>query len=73
MQEIVCGRAGKAFVENTKSCRCECPALIRLQRSNSMDNEHKRTTCPDCGDVPNQARKPAHCKNCGVEGHGRNN
>uniref|UniRef100_M8BCG3 FAR1 domain-containing protein n=1 Tax=Aegilops tauschii TaxID=37682 RepID=M8BCG3_AEGTA len=38
MQEIVCGRAGKAFVENTKSCRCECPALIRLQRSNSMDN-----------------------------------
>lgn len=28
MQEIVCGCSGKAGVENTRSCRCECPALI---------------------------------------------
>lgn len=34
---------------------------------------HKRTTCPDHGDVPKQPRKPARCKNCGVEGHRRNN
>lgn len=33
MQEIVCGCAGKPIVENTRSCRCECPALIRLLRS----------------------------------------
>lgn len=34
---------------------------------------HKRTTCPDRGDIPKQPRKPARCKNCGVEGHRRNN
>ncbi|VAI70683.1 unnamed protein product [Triticum turgidum subsp. durum] len=33
MQEIICGCAGKPMVENTRSCRCECPALIRLLRS----------------------------------------
>lgn len=33
---------------------------------------HKRTTCPDRGDIPKQPRKPARCKNCGVEGHRRN-
>ncbi|KAM3309542.1 hypothetical protein ACQJBY_030670 [Aegilops geniculata] len=33
MQEIVCGCVGKAGVENTRSCRCECPTLIRLLRS----------------------------------------
>ncbi|VAI58286.1 unnamed protein product [Triticum turgidum subsp. durum] len=33
MQEIVCGCSGKAGVENTRSCRCECPALIRLLRA----------------------------------------
>ncbi|KAE8803384.1 putative SWIM protein [Hordeum vulgare] len=33
MQEIVCGCSGKAAVENTRSCRCECPALIRLLRA----------------------------------------
>ncbi|XBI45704.1 hypothetical protein VPH35_110135 [Triticum aestivum] len=30
---------------------------------------HKRTTCPDRGDVPKPVRRPARCKNCGVEGH----
>uniref|UniRef100_A0A452XG65 Uncharacterized protein n=1 Tax=Aegilops tauschii subsp. strangulata TaxID=200361 RepID=A0A452XG65_AEGTS len=30
MQEIVCGCAGKPIVENTRSCRGERPALIRL-------------------------------------------
>lgn len=30
MQEIVCGCLGKQEVENSRSCRCECPALIRL-------------------------------------------
>lgn len=34
---------------------------------------HKRTTCPDRGDIRKQPRKPARCKNCGVEGHRRNN
>ncbi|XP_037475590.1 uncharacterized protein LOC119353105 isoform X2 [Triticum dicoccoides] len=34
---------------------------------------HKRTTCPDRGDIPKQPRKSARCKNCGVEGHRRNN
>lgn len=33
MQDIVCGCAGKPIVENTRSCRCECPALIRLLRT----------------------------------------
>ncbi|XBJ04656.1 hypothetical protein VPH35_023560 [Triticum aestivum] len=32
MQEIVCGCSGKAGVGNTRSCHCECPALIRLLR-----------------------------------------
>lgn len=30
MQEIACGCTGKAGVESTRSCRCECPALISL-------------------------------------------
>lgn len=34
---------------------------------------HKRTTCPDRGDALKQPRKPSRCKNCGVEGHHRNN
>ncbi|XP_048552384.1 protein FAR1-RELATED SEQUENCE 4-like [Triticum urartu] len=34
---------------------------------------HKRTTCPDHGDVPKQPRRSGRCKNCGVEGHRRNN
>lgn len=33
MQEIVCGCAGKAGSENTRSIRCECPAMIRLLRT----------------------------------------
>ncbi|XP_073360980.1 uncharacterized protein [Aegilops tauschii subsp. strangulata] len=33
MQETVCGCAGKAGVENSRACRCECPALIMLLRS----------------------------------------
>ncbi|XBJ26571.1 hypothetical protein VPH35_003961 [Triticum aestivum] len=34
MQEIVCGCSGKPKKSNTRSCRCECPAMIRLLRSN---------------------------------------
>ena len=34
---------------------------------------HKQATCPDRRDVPKQVRRPARCKNCGVEGHRRNN
>ncbi|XBJ19125.1 hypothetical protein VPH35_010148 [Triticum aestivum] len=34
---------------------------------------HKQTTCPDRGDMSKQPRKPARCKNCGVEGHRQNN
>ncbi|XP_047074163.1 uncharacterized protein LOC124683755 [Lolium rigidum] len=33
MQEIVCGCSRKPTGENTRSCRCECPAMIRLLRS----------------------------------------
>lgn len=33
MQEIVCGCSGKPEAENSRSCRCECPALIRLLRA----------------------------------------
>lgn len=34
---------------------------------------HEGTMCPDCGDVPKQARRRARCKNCGVKVHCRNN
>ncbi|XP_037469248.1 uncharacterized protein LOC119341476 isoform X3 [Triticum dicoccoides] len=33
MQEIVCGCSGKTEAENSRSCRCECPVLIRLLRA----------------------------------------
>uniref|UniRef100_A0A453AL28 Uncharacterized protein n=2 Tax=Aegilops tauschii subsp. strangulata TaxID=200361 RepID=A0A453AL28_AEGTS len=33
MQEIVFGCSGKPLRENTRSCRCECPAMIRLLRT----------------------------------------
>ncbi|KAM0835689.1 hypothetical protein ACQ4PT_062791 [Festuca glaucescens] len=33
MQEIVCGCSGKPEMDHTRSCRCECPALIRLLRT----------------------------------------
>lgn len=33
MQEIVCGCSGKPEAENSRSCRCECPALVRLLRA----------------------------------------
>lgn len=33
MQEIVCGCSGKPEAENSRSCRCECPILIRLLRA----------------------------------------
>uniref|UniRef100_A0A8I6XEH5 Protein FAR1-RELATED SEQUENCE n=1 Tax=Hordeum vulgare subsp. vulgare TaxID=112509 RepID=A0A8I6XEH5_HORVV len=33
MQEIVCGCSGKPKRGNTRTCRCECPAMIRLLRS----------------------------------------
>ncbi|KAM3213883.1 hypothetical protein ACQJBY_066364 [Aegilops geniculata] len=34
MQEIVCGCSGKPKRGNTRTCCCECPAMIRLLRSN---------------------------------------
>jgi hypothetical protein len=30
---------------------------------------HKKTTCPDRGDIPMKARKAARCSQCGVAGH----
>ncbi|KAM3393441.1 hypothetical protein ACQJBY_014244 [Aegilops geniculata] len=33
MQEVVCGCYGKPTKENSRSCRCECPAMIRLLRT----------------------------------------
>ncbi|XBJ22107.1 hypothetical protein VPH35_000542 [Triticum aestivum] len=33
IQEIVCGCSGKPDAENSRSCMCECPALIRLLRA----------------------------------------
>lgn len=33
--------------------------------------DHKKTTCPERGDMPEQPRKPATCKNSGIAGHRR--
>ncbi|XP_048561350.1 protein FAR1-RELATED SEQUENCE 7-like [Triticum urartu] len=33
MQEIVCGCSGKPEQQNSRSCQCECPAMIRLLRA----------------------------------------
>uniref|UniRef100_A0A8R7QHP4 FAR1 domain-containing protein n=2 Tax=Triticum urartu TaxID=4572 RepID=A0A8R7QHP4_TRIUA len=33
MQEIVCGCSGKPEQQNSRSCRCECPAMVRLLRA----------------------------------------
>ncbi|XBJ03304.1 hypothetical protein VPH35_022491 [Triticum aestivum] len=33
---------------------------------------HKKTTCPERGDLPKKPRKEAKCSNCGVAGHRRN-
>jgi hypothetical protein len=30
---------------------------------------HKKTTCPDLGDMPKQPRKEAKCSWCGLTGH----
>jgi hypothetical protein len=30
---------------------------------------HKKTTCPDRGDMPKQPRKEARCSRCGLTGH----
>lgn len=56
MQEIVCGCVGKPIVENTLSCRCECPALIRLLRSKDNGwyiaehrDEHNHSLSPTYG------------------------
>ncbi|KAM3224254.1 hypothetical protein ACQJBY_057572 [Aegilops geniculata] len=56
MQEIVCGCAGKLIVENTRSCRCECPALVRLLRSKDNGwyiaehrDEHNHSLSPTYG------------------------
>lgn len=57
MQEIVCGCSGKPTKENTKSCRCECLAMIRLLRTS--DNgwyiteqrvKHNNTMTENCGE-----------------------
>uniref|UniRef100_A0A453J492 FAR1 domain-containing protein n=1 Tax=Aegilops tauschii subsp. strangulata TaxID=200361 RepID=A0A453J492_AEGTS len=34
MQEIVCGCSGVPKRSNTRTCRCRCPAMIRLLRTN---------------------------------------
>ncbi|CAM0883873.1 unnamed protein product [Alopecurus aequalis] len=36
MQELVCGCAGKPMNLNSRSFRCECPAMIRLLRSEDI-------------------------------------
>lgn len=57
MQEIVRGCLGKLTTENTKSCRCECPAMIRFLRT--PDNgwyimehrvNHNHTMTDNCGE-----------------------
>ena len=49
MQEIVCGCAGKAGVENSRSCR-DCPALISyIENSMAFSHGGARTkTVPFC-------------------------
>lgn len=58
MQEIVCGCSGKPLRENSRSCRCECPAMIRLLRTS--DNgwyitehrvKHNHVLTPNCGEM----------------------
>ncbi|XP_044429060.1 protein FAR1-RELATED SEQUENCE 6 [Triticum aestivum] len=58
MQEIVCGCSGKPFRENARSCRCECPAMIRLLRTS--DNgwyitehrvNHNHVMTLNCGEM----------------------
>ncbi|XBI06486.1 hypothetical protein VPH35_134496 [Triticum aestivum] len=58
MQEIVCGCSGKAGAENTRSCRCECPALIRLLRAEDKGwyiaehrDTHNHSLSPNCGET----------------------
>lgn len=57
MQEIVCGCSGKPTAENTKSCRCECPAMIRLLRTayngwyiTEHRVKHNHTMTENCGE-----------------------
>lgn len=58
MQEIVCGCSGKPLRENTRPCRCKCPAMIRLLRTS--DNgwyitehrvKHNHVMTPNCGEM----------------------
>lgn len=60
MQEVVCGCSGKPIKENSQSCRCECPAMIRLLRTH--DNgwyitehrvEHNHSLSTTCGEKVN--------------------
>lgn len=57
MKGIVCGCSGKPTGENTKSCKCECPAMVRLLRT--LDNgqyitehrvKHHHTMRENCGE-----------------------
>lgn len=60
MQEVVCDCSGKPIKENSRPCRCECPAMIRLLRT--QDNgwyitehraNHNHSLTPKCGEKVN--------------------
>lgn len=49
MQEVVCGCSGKPTKENSRSCRCECPAMISLLRTSDNGwyiTEHRANRKP---------------------------
>lgn len=57
MQELLCGCAGKPLKVNSRSCRCECPSLLRLLRAEDngwyvaehrVDHNHKLAA--SCGE-----------------------
>lgn len=57
MQEIVCGCSGKPLVDNSRSTRCGCKAMIRLLRTDDngwyvteFRTKHNHTLSKNCGE-----------------------
>uniref|UniRef100_M8B1P3 Wall-associated receptor kinase 3 n=1 Tax=Aegilops tauschii TaxID=37682 RepID=M8B1P3_AEGTA len=75
MQEIVCGYA--PVLENTRSCRCNCPVLIRLLRLEDNGwyivehrEKHNHSLSPNCGETirwPSHKRIEAYNKDLGKQ------